>query len=224
MEKSIYKILLTGFFVIMLFAGTEMSANAEDLNKRFERIVENCYRNPEKAQAFDKNMRDVTQQFLKDNHKAYNEKDYIAIKYYIAQNIRELSYSSETECHNSVSAYALSRSKTVEKECVAPLVSKGILTPCYAYYVIRGNFHYDPNTSKITSTGKTSLTDIIYDKPGGVYLGTYGMTTNAPRIVDNGYKVIFSGSIGFYSYVDATYVEIAEDYGTFYSSVEGVGD
>ena len=51
----------------------------------------------------------------------------------------ELSYTTEYESDQNVSEYALSRSKTVEKDCVAALKSKGILSPCYAYYIIRGN-------------------------------------------------------------------------------------
>lgn len=224
MKNKFYKIVIMFFVVVILSGYSSAFALAETTENRFENIVKKCYANPENAQALDGNMEDVTRKFLQDNYESYKDKDFFAIKNYISQNIMELSYTTEYESDQNVSEYALSRSKTVEKDCVAALKSKGILSPCYAYYIIRGNFHYDPNTSKITSTGSTSLTDIRYDKPGGMYLGAYGISTNAPRITNNGYKVVFSGSVGFYAYTDATYVVVAEDYGTFYASVEGTGN
>lgn len=100
-----------------------------------------------------------------------------------------------------------------------------IITGFYIDFTIRGTFHYEPNSGKITSTGNTSITDIGYtDKPMGFNARIEYITYDAPRIIDNGYTALFGATIKVCGYSESSPVIIAEDYAPVHATVRGQAD
>lgn len=229
MKKKVISIALC--IVIMLahfrtaFAYPETSVAT--VNEKKVDFLTHCFADPNTVIVLDKNSHDISRKFIQDNYEHFLVRDYESIMNYLNVNVSEISYEREEIAilDENMSPFALSRSKTVSRVYWHYLQPTGIITGFYLDFTIRGTFHYEPNSGKITSTGNTSITDIGYtDKPMGFIARIEYITYDAPRIIDNGYTALFGATIKVCGYSESSPVIIAEDFAPVHATVSGQAD